>query len=72
VIPRGVDEYRQSADVVLVMVDVVERRARTLPMLSDSGCAEQQPGHQYRGSFATQAVALLRGGAADFRIVGRE
>jgi hypothetical protein len=42
------------------------------PLLSDNGRAEQEPGHRHRGSFAVQAVALLRGGAADFRIVGLE
>jgi hypothetical protein len=57
--------------VVVLMVDVVAG-APTLPMLSDSGRAEQQPGHRHPGLFAVEAVALLRGGAADFRIVGRE
>jgi hypothetical protein len=46
------------------------RRGRAWPVLSDSGRAGLQLGHRHRGSFAVQAVGPLRGGAADFRIVG--
>jgi hypothetical protein len=38
----------------------VLHEAAALPRLSDSGGAEQQPRHRHHGSFALQAVALLR------------
>ena len=42
------------------------------PKLSDSGRAERSPGRRHRGSCEVRTVALLRGGTADFRVVGLE
>ena len=48
------------------------QRHGTRLSLSGSGRAEPQRGHRHRGSVAVQAGALLRGGAADLRIVRLE
>jgi hypothetical protein len=78
---------RPASDASLANRGLLNRAPRHLPScwrrhllptafvwlpLSGSGHAEQQLRHRHRGSFAVQAVSLLRGGAADFRIVGLE
>ena len=64
--------YFAGSGPAFVLPRVPGLRRVSRPLVSGSGRAEQQPGHRHRGSFAVQAVALLRGGAADFRIVGLE